>query len=123
MANGGCDIEQCIVPEGTPAGERRNPLRMGAADGGRVPERAGHEVREHPGGATLGAEREEVKQIRAQGGCLGIRSRRKTRQAAKSCGEEQMSIDPQVSEWGDPAEHTSATPCRTHRHGGGNPAN
>ena len=39
---------------------------------------------------------------RAQGGCLGTRSRRKTRQAAISCGEEHMSRDPQISEWGNP---------------------
>ena len=83
---------------------------------------------EAPSSATLGAKREgtrgaTVKRGRAQGGCLGARSRRKTRQAAKSCGEEQMSGDPQVSEWGDPAGETPATPCRTHRHGGGNPAN
>ena len=30
--------------------------------------------------------------LRAQGGCLGTESRRKTWQAAKSCGEEQISI-------------------------------
>ena len=39
---------------------------------------------------------------RAQGGCLGTKSRRKTRQAAKSCGEGHMPADPQVSEWGNP---------------------
>ncbi len=43
-----------------------------------------------------------VKQERAQGGCLGARSRRKTRQAAKSRGEGQMPCDPRVSEWGNP---------------------
>ncbi len=63
-----------------------------------------------PGGATLGAEG-EVKQERAQGGCLGTKGRRKTRQAAKSHGEEQMSIDPWVSEWGNPAGETPATVC------------
>ena len=44
-----------------------------------------------------------VKLIRAQGECLGTESRRRTRQAAISCGEEQISIDPQISEWGNPA--------------------
>ena len=45
----------------------------------------------------------EVKLIRAQGECLGTESRRRTRQAAISHGEEQISIDPRISEWGNPA--------------------
>ena len=49
----------------------------------------------------------EVKLIRAQGGCLGTRSRRKTRQAAKSHGEGQIPGEPWVSEWGNPHEETS----------------
>ena len=51
----------------------------------------------------------KVKLERAKGECLGARSRRRTRQAAKSCGEEHTSIDPQISEWGNPAEQTSVT--------------
>ena len=66
---------------------------------------------------------QSVKRRRAQGGCLGARSRRKARQAAKSRGEGHIPVDPRMPEWGDPAGHTPATPCRTHRHGGGNPAN
>ena len=46
---------------------------------------------------------DEVKLIRAQGECLGTESRRRTRQAAISHGEEQISIDPWISEWGNPA--------------------
>ncbi len=49
----------------------------------------------------------QVKLIRAQGGCLGTKSRRKTWQAAISCGEKQIFRDPQISEWGNPAEQTS----------------
>ena len=48
-------------------------------------------------------EPQQVKLQRAQGECLGTDSRRRTRQAAKSCGKEQISYDPQVSEWGNPA--------------------
>ena len=44
---------------------------------------------------------DEVKQKRAQGECLGTGSRRRTRQAAISCGEAQIAIDPQISEWGN----------------------
>ena len=44
-----------------------------------------------------------VKLIRAQGECLGIRSRRRTRQAAISSGERHIRIDPEISEWGNPA--------------------
>ena len=45
----------------------------------------------------------KVKLIRAQGECLGTRSRCRTRQAAKSCGEAQIAYDPQISEWGNPS--------------------
>ena len=40
---------------------------------------------------------------RAHGGCLGMGSRRRTRQAAIHCGERQARTDPQVSEWENPA--------------------
>ena len=46
---------------------------------------------------------DEVKLIRAQGECLGIRSRRRTWQAAISFGEAQTAFDPEISEWGNPA--------------------
>ena len=39
---------------------------------------------------------------RAHGGCLGIGSRRRTRQAAIISGEGQTPVDPEVSEWGNP---------------------
>jgi hypothetical protein len=45
-----------------------------------------------------------VKLIRAVGGCLGIDRRRRTRQPAKSFGELDKSIDPEISEWGNPVE-------------------
>ena len=40
----------------------------------------------------------KVKKTRAQGGCPGTGSRRRTRQAAKSCAKEHISIEAQVSE-------------------------
>ena len=43
-----------------------------------------------------------VKKISAQGGCLGSRRRRKTWKPAKSPGELATSIDPRISEWGNP---------------------
>ena len=43
----------------------------------------------------------KFKQTRAQGECLGIRSRRKTWQAAISHGELQISLDPWISECGN----------------------
>jgi hypothetical protein len=56
------------------------------------------------GGLFFDNRREEirVKLIRAYGGCLGIRGRRRTRQAAKSHGELRASFDPWESEWGNP---------------------
>jgi hypothetical protein len=44
-----------------------------------------------------------VKLLRAHGGCLGTRRRRRTRLTAKSHGELYASVDPWVSEWGNPA--------------------
>ena len=43
-----------------------------------------------------------VKEISAHGECLGSKRRRKTWQPAKSSGELATSIDPEVSEWGNP---------------------
>ena len=42
-----------------------------------------------------------VKFLRAHGGCLGVRGRRRTWPAAISLGELQASFDPGVSEWGN----------------------
>ena len=47
--------------------------------------------------------KQEVKIIRAYGGCLGAKSRRRTRSTAKSFGEPQAGYDPEISEWGNPA--------------------
>ena len=45
---------------------------------------------------------ELIKRESAQGGCLGTDRRRRTWQAAKSLGELQASVDPGMSEWGNP---------------------
>ena len=39
----------------------------------------------------------------AHGGCLGIGSRRRARQAAIGPGEAQTALDPGIPEWGNPA--------------------
>ncbi len=44
------------------------------------------------------------KLLRVQGGCLGTKSRRRTRLPAKSVGELEANDDPAVSEWGNPLE-------------------
>jgi hypothetical protein len=43
-----------------------------------------------------------VKLVRADGGCLGIDRRRRTRKAAISFGEPLTGFDPEISEWGNP---------------------
>ena len=43
-----------------------------------------------------------VKLLRAAGGCLGIRRRRRTRKPAISFGELEKSNEPKNSEWGNP---------------------
>lgn len=45
----------------------------------------------------------KVKLLRANGGCLGGGRRRRTCQAAISFGELSRSVDPEISEWGNPA--------------------
>ena len=42
------------------------------------------------------------REKRVYGGCLGVSGRRRPRQAAKIGGEEQISFDPPVAEWGNP---------------------
>ena len=54
------------------------------------------------------ASSDEVKLIRAQGECLGTRSRRRTWLAAISLGESQTDFDPGISEWGNPLEQYSS---------------
>ena len=45
-----------------------------------------------------------VKLLRADGGCLGTRRRRRTWKAAISFGELLTGFDPEISEWENPAE-------------------
>ncbi len=44
-----------------------------------------------------------VKLLRAHGGCLGIRKRRRAWLAAISFGEPQAGVDPEIPEWGNPS--------------------
>jgi len=59
----------------------------------------------------------EVKVLRVHGGCLGTSGRRRAWQAAKSFGEAQAAIEPEMPEWGNPAGRRPVT-----RVSGGNPA-
>src|SRR5438270_14038088 len=43
-----------------------------------------------------------VKLLRAHGGCLGARKRRRAWLAAISFGEPQAGVDPKIPEWGNP---------------------
>ena len=43
-----------------------------------------------------------VKLLRAHGGCLGARKRRRAWLAAISFGEPQAGVDPEIPEWGNP---------------------
>ena len=45
-----------------------------------------------------------VKLLRADGGCLGTGRRGRTWNAAISFGELLTGYDPEISEWGNPAE-------------------
>ena len=59
-----------------------------------------------------GDPRDRGKKIpRAHGGCLGMGSRRRARQAAISPGEAQTAFDPGIPEWGNPA---GVMPCYPH---------
>ena len=54
--------------------------------------------------ANLVYKRLMVKLLRADGGCLGTRRRRRTWKTAISFGELLTGFDPEISEWGNPAE-------------------
>ena len=59
-----------------------------------------------------GDPRDRGKKIpRAHGGCLGMGSRGRARQAAISPGEAQTAFDPGIPEWGNPA---GVMPCYPH---------
>ena len=51
------------------------------------------------------------KERKANGGCLGVKSRRRTWYTAKSVGKPCAGADPAMSEWGTPA----VRPTVTHR--------
>ncbi len=55
-----------------------------------------------------------VKLVRALGGCLGVRRRRRTWLAAISHGEPQAGVDPWMSEWGNPVRVMSDQPEAEH---------
>ena len=74
-------------------------------------------------GEELSRWSEGIKRESAHGGCLGIRRRRRTRQAAKIRGEAQGAGDPRESEWDNPPGAIRAFPGRTHGPGEANPAN
>ena len=54
----------------------------------------------------------------AHGGCLGIGSRRRARQAAIGPGEAQTAFDPGIPEWGNPAAVMGGYPIGDHPFGG-----
>jgi hypothetical protein len=43
-----------------------------------------------------------VKLLRAYGGCLGVKGRRRAWLAAISLGEPPVGVDPGIPEWGNP---------------------
>jgi hypothetical protein len=47
-------------------------------------------------------DRNKVKGIRADGGYLGTQRRRRTWLPTKSSGELEASVEPEMSEWGNP---------------------
>ena len=64
-----------------------------------------------PRGRREGSDRaNSAKRIRAHEGCLGIGRRRRTRKTATSSGEPSTGVDPEVSEWGNPAGVISRHP-------------
>jgi hypothetical protein len=52
---------------------------------------------------------ERNKRSEANGGCLGVKSRRRTWYTAKSIGEPCAGAEPVVSEWGNPTRGTLVT--------------
>ena len=111
-----------VSPKRGPERARKRRRILTTAEGrkeSRRPVKVGRSRRRH---RNVGLRR-VIKRRRAQGGCQGTKRRRRTRPAAKSCGESQADIDPQISEWGNPTENSSVTVRRIHRRNGGNPGN
>ena len=52
---------------------------------------------------------DRAKRKKANGGCPGIKSRRRTWYTAKSIGEPCAGNEPVMSEWGNPARRTLVT--------------
>ena len=69
--------------------------------------------REPDNSGTVPLEGQEAD--KARGGCLGAGWRRRTRQPAISPGELDVSLDPGISEWGNPASYMLATHGPTHK--------
>lgn len=53
----------------------------------------------------------QKKEEKANGGCLGVKSRRRTWHTAKSVGELYAGEEPTISEWGNPARKSLVTLC------------
>ena len=51
-----------------------------------------------------------VKLLRAHGGCLGAKKRRRAWLAAISSGKPQAGVDPEIPEWGNPLRVISQNP-------------
>src|SRR5713226_2268524 len=106
-----CKSESCKFCSSSPPESRRAHLeisvRTGEMAGGAICGKASlRNTSKHPrGNGRMGTTcwvSFMVKLLRAYGGCLGARRRRRTWQAAKSLGELQASFDPGMSEWGNP---------------------
>ena len=59
-------------------------------------------MQERAGSYVIYTCEEENKKTRAFGECLGTKRRGRTQHFAKSRGEARATIDPRVSEWGNP---------------------
>ena len=62
--------------------------------------------------ANLVVKRLMVKLLRADGGCLGTRRRRRTWKTAISFGELLTGFDPEISEWSNPTKVMFGNPVR-----------
>ena len=82
--------------------DRRSNLEVVRREDAKPDEADGRKKKRRGLKETISRRDKHKKQKRAYGGCLGFRRRRRTWKAAKSSGELQTGIDPEISEWGNP---------------------
>jgi hypothetical protein len=100
---GGSDAEDNILASGIPVGSQL----IETNDCQHLTNRIECKTHEKIGRKELSSLHHVEKLLRAHGGCLGAKRRRRTWDTAKSLGKPCTGVDPGMSEWGNPPLRTN----------------